>query len=309
MWKRLWEEGVRGKMWRVVKGMYQTVESAVLVGEESTEWFELQAGVRQGCVMSPVLFSLFINGLARELKKRGQGVDIGGRRVQMLLYADDIALLAETPDDLQRMFDVVSEYSRKWRFKVNPKKGKSEVMVFGRNHRVAQKWMLAGKQIGETSVYKYLGVELCKGLNFKLFKDRKVKEARQRMMRVWAMGMRGGQMPVKQWKTLVRPVLEYGAAVIGDVKWQEAEQIQRRMGKMILRCSEKMTNEVVLGELGWWSMKGRRDLVQLLFWGKVVGMSHSRLVHHLYSISRARIRQANRANGARRCMLCCKASD
>ena len=59
------------------------------------------------------------------------------------------------------------------------------------------------------------------------------------------------------------------------------------MGKMILRCSEKMTNEVVLGELGWWSMKGRRDLVRLLFWGKVVGMSHSRLVHHLYSVSRA----------------------
>ena len=83
--------------------MYQTVESAVLVGDESTDWFELQAGVRQGCVMSPVLFSLFINGLARELKKRGQGVDIGGRRVQMLLYADDIALLAETPDDLQRI--------------------------------------------------------------------------------------------------------------------------------------------------------------------------------------------------------------
>ena len=111
----------------------------------------------------------------------------------MLLYADDIVLLAETPGDLQRMLQVVSEYSQKWRFRVNPKKGKSEVMVFGRKKKTAQKWMLAGKQIGETSVYKYLGVELCKGINFKLFKDRKVKEARQWMMRVWAMGMRGGR--------------------------------------------------------------------------------------------------------------------
>ena len=48
---------------------------------------------------------------------------------------------------------MVSEYSRKWRFRVNPKKGKSEVMVFGRKKRVAQKWMLAGKEIGETCVY------------------------------------------------------------------------------------------------------------------------------------------------------------
>ena len=104
------------------------------------------------------------------------------------------------------------------------------------------------------------------------------------------MGMRGGQLPVMQcvnvWKTLVRPVLEYGAVVMGDVIWPEAEQIQRRMGKMILRCSEKMTNEVVLGELGWWSMKGRRDMMRLLFWRKIVCMSQSRLVH-LYSIGRA----------------------
>ena len=56
-------------MWRVVKGMYSVVQSAVLVGNEQTEWFDLCTGVRQGCVMSPILFSLFINGLAREMRK------------------------------------------------------------------------------------------------------------------------------------------------------------------------------------------------------------------------------------------------
>ncbi len=44
------------------------MQSAVLIGDEKTEWFELHTGVRQGCVMSPVLFSLFVNGLAREIK-------------------------------------------------------------------------------------------------------------------------------------------------------------------------------------------------------------------------------------------------
>jgi len=68
LWKRLWDEGVRGKIWRVIKGMYSVVQSAVLVGDEQTEIFE------QGCVMSPVLFSFFINGLAREIKEKTQGV-------------------------------------------------------------------------------------------------------------------------------------------------------------------------------------------------------------------------------------------
>jgi hypothetical protein len=71
---RDWDEDVRGKMWRVVKSMYSTVQSAVLIGDEKTEWFELYTGVRQGCVMSPILFSLFVNGLASQNSwKRGTG--------------------------------------------------------------------------------------------------------------------------------------------------------------------------------------------------------------------------------------------
>ena len=75
----------------------------------------------------------------------------------------------------------------------------------------------------------------------------------------------------------------------GRCKWEEAERVQREMGKMILRCSSKMANEVVLGELGWWSLRARRDLLRLKFWGKIVSrMSSSRLVKHVYSVSRAR---------------------
>jgi len=95
LWKRLWDEGVRGKLWRVVQSMYRVVQSAVLVGEEQTEWFDLSTGVRQGCVMSPILFSLFVNGLAREINKKAVGIAVGDRRVRLLMYADDIALLAD----------------------------------------------------------------------------------------------------------------------------------------------------------------------------------------------------------------------
>ena len=294
MWKQLWEEGVRGKIWRVIKGMYSVVQSSVLVGEERTEMFDLQTGVRQGCVMSPILFSFFINGLAKEIKRKTKGVPIGENRVRLLLYADDIVLLAETQKDLQDMLNIVTSYSKKWRFRVNPKKGKSEVMIFGRKPRKTvnpRKWSLAGVEIEETEMYKYLGVELVSALNFKLMKSRLVAEARKRMMLVWAMGMRRGELPVadcrRSWNALVRPVLEYGAVVWGDAKWEEAEAVQREMGKMILRCSSKMANEVVLGELGWWTLKGR-DMLRLRFWGKVGRMSSRRLVKQVYTHSRAR---------------------
>ena len=135
MWIRLWEEGVRGKMWRMIREMYRTVQSSVLVDGEQTEMFELNTGVRQGCVMSPVLFSFFINGLAKEINKRTKGICVGDRKVRLLMYADDIVLMSETKRDLQNMLDVVTTYSKKWRFRLNPKKGKSEVMIFGRKPR------------------------------------------------------------------------------------------------------------------------------------------------------------------------------
>ena len=112
LWIRLWEEGVRGKMWRMIREMYRTVQSSVLVDGEQTEMFELNTGVRQGCVMSPVLFSVFINGLAKEINKRTKGICVGDRKVRLLMYADDIVLMSETKRDLQNMLDVVTTYSR-----------------------------------------------------------------------------------------------------------------------------------------------------------------------------------------------------
>ena len=75
--------------------LYSVVQSAVLVGEDQTEWFDLSTGVRQGCVMSPILFSLFINGLAKKINEVGKGVEVGGRQVRLLMYADDIVLWSQ----------------------------------------------------------------------------------------------------------------------------------------------------------------------------------------------------------------------
>ena len=54
LWKALFEEGIRGKMWRVLKSLYKSTLSKILLGQDETEYFEIEAGVRQGCVLSPL---------------------------------------------------------------------------------------------------------------------------------------------------------------------------------------------------------------------------------------------------------------
>ena len=118
LWEKIADVGVKGKMWRVLRSIYTSVERCVMINGHITDWFQIQTGVRQGCVLSPLLYALFINDLVKELNALNRGVEIaeGGKKLSALLYADDIVLLAENKRDLQRMLDVVAGYAKKWRF-------------------------------------------------------------------------------------------------------------------------------------------------------------------------------------------------
>jgi hypothetical protein len=145
--------------------------------------------------------------------------------------------------------------------------------------------------------YKYLGMWISRSSHGRWTKNksRLITKARQRLGLAWSMALRSGCLSVKSgiriWQGLVRPVLEYGAEVWeseGDCKWQEAERVQLMMGKRILRCRSSTTDEVVRGELGWGTMRGRRMMLRIRYWGKVVSMGRDRLVRKVYEEGRKR---------------------
>jgi len=96
LWRRLWESGIRGKASRILRSLYSKLECSVLVDGEHTRFVPSMQGVRQGCPLSPILFSCNINDLVARLKTLGGGVTIGDRDLLSLLYADDIVLLADS---------------------------------------------------------------------------------------------------------------------------------------------------------------------------------------------------------------------
>ena len=74
-------------MWRVLRNIYEKVEGFVFVNGELSESVLSDVGVRQGCVLSPFLYSIFINGLVRKIRKSGLGVKISENKTLETLFS------------------------------------------------------------------------------------------------------------------------------------------------------------------------------------------------------------------------------
>ena len=119
-----------------IKSMYVDSSVYVRVKWDECERFRIESGVRPGCIMSPWLFNVYIDGVMKEVKigrgSRGVRFMEDGRewRLPGLLYAGDLVLCFKSEEDLRVMLGRFPEMCRRRGLKVNA--GKSKVMVLGR---------------------------------------------------------------------------------------------------------------------------------------------------------------------------------
>ena len=102
--------GFNGKFLKVIESLYSKVKSGVRGENELTGLFPCSRGVRQGCLLSPLLFALFLNELDNKIKASSLGVRMGNESLHTLLYADDLVLLAENPKDMQLQLDLLDNF-------------------------------------------------------------------------------------------------------------------------------------------------------------------------------------------------------
>ena len=124
LWYKLMSVGIKGKILNALQSFYTNVQCAVRINDYFTPLIAVSQGVKQGCKLSPTLFSLYINDLASDIKQMNLGVDIDELQLSILLYADDIALIAPDADSLQLMLDKLQDWCSRWRLTVNSDKTK-----------------------------------------------------------------------------------------------------------------------------------------------------------------------------------------
>ncbi len=90
-----------------VSRLYQKSICSINVNNMLTGWFDVNCGVKKGDTMSPTIFDIFIIHIVDEVKSVNIGINIDGINVCILLHADDIVLLSETNEGLQKLLDKV----------------------------------------------------------------------------------------------------------------------------------------------------------------------------------------------------------
>lgn len=162
--ERCCELGLQGPFLAALAALYDRVLLQVSVAGEEGQPFESHAGTKQGSVLSPLLFGLFVELLHDMLRQHAAGVGpvLAGLQVPDILYADDGALVAESPEGCQALLDVLAFFCRLFGMRINLAPSKTCAVVFRRPGQgcPAIDLLFEGQAVPVQDTYTYLGVRV-----------------------------------------------------------------------------------------------------------------------------------------------------
>jgi len=256
------KSGIREGLVERVKEILKETKSRVRVGEEVGESFWTGRGLRQGCPLSPILFNILIADLEEEMGKvRWGGVNLGGRKLYSLAYADDLVLMADKEEEMRSMIERLDKYLEGKGLELNV--GKTKIIRFrkGGGRRKRKEWRWKGKVIEEVREFKYLGYVLqTNGGQEAQVKDR-IRKAAAGMGKIWGLGKRkfGGDWGRRLWlfDRLVWTVLSYGVEIWGWKEREGMERIEERYLRWVLGVDARTPGYMVREELQREKLRGR----------------------------------------------------
>ena len=161
LWNILREFNIPEKLISLIKACYVNSKCVVKVGGKETEEFDVLSGLRQGCILSPVLFNLVMEKIVRgSLNLPGARLSTGN--IGILAYADDVVMVAENMGEINNMFTPFQETASRAGLICN----ESKTAVMKMSRRVNRGNVQAGNlNLQYTDKFKYLGAIVTEGNN------------------------------------------------------------------------------------------------------------------------------------------------
>jgi exonuclease III len=227
LWQCMRMHGVQEKLIRLIKSLYDKSEAAVRQDRQLTDWFRTTVGVRQGCTLSPDLFNLVLETVMRmALERQEAGLDLCGRLVNNLRFADDINLMSETTNGLQELTDQVSRQGERLGLVINS--DKTKVMTISKEPQdLGLQITVKGNKLEQVKEFVYLGGQISQdgrcesdikrriGLTWAVF---------NKLSNIWNCHNLTLKIKMQVFEAMVVPVLMHGSEC-----WTMREEEERRI--------------------------------------------------------------------------------
>ena len=305
LWKLLRKNGYKNKFTSLVESLHTGMMASVSDGTNSSDSFGVTNGVKQGCVLAPTLFSIFLSAMLEEaFKDLDDGVYIQTRQdadlynvahfraktkcslqlIRELLFADDSALLAHSPEEIQRIVNAFSEASNKFGLKINIKK--TEVLYQPDRARSKEVDITVdGVKLNSVPEFTYLGSTVSNDGRIDVEIQKRMAKASAAFgrlrQRLWNNHHVCTRVKGKIYRAIVISTLLYGAES-WTVYRQQAKKLHAFMMRHLrsilkITLMDKVTNEEILDRTGLPSMESLLIRKNLRWTGHIMRLPPNRL--------------------------------
>ncbi len=270
---KLYKLGIRGKAWRILKGLYKGFLCQIKAAGLLSDQFCALQGIHQGAPLSMQNYCVNNNELLEILQNCLYGIKIDDIPLNCVAYADDVALIARCKNDLQMMVDIAYNYSNKWRFHYNAKK--CVILVIGNKDSISIK--MGRHTIDNVKYEKHLGVLLSESVSSEVeFIKKRISSCKLICNGIRSIG--SYKVPIspivatKLYKTICIPKLCYGAEVmdIGRESLDLMESYHSTCAKQFIGVPIQCSNPGSVGTIGWKSIEATIDIMRMLFLWKIL---------------------------------------
>ena len=290
LWKKMQDSQYGGKIMKMLKGIYKSVKTAVALKNcQRTDFFSSGLGLKQGCMLSPLLFSIYINDLESEMSAENMHtIPVEDAHLFYLLFADDLTLFSNTVIGLQRSIDRLHAYCNKWGLTVNT--DKTKVMVFRRGGvlKRTEKWYYNGNPINVVPYFKYLGVTFSSSGGWARNNTLMGEQGKRALNYIRSVKLKLNSIPYEalctMFDSMVAPAMTYGSEVWGFGDFSNVENVQTKFCKLVLGVPNTVPNCVPCAELGRNHVRCTVYMKIINYWFRVMDMSYTRYPRKCYEL-------------------------
>ena len=238
IWVALKNRGVPDKIINIIKKLYDGFKCRVLHNGQLSDPFLTVSGVRQGCLLSPLLFLLVLDEVltnALDTKRRGIQWRLT-ETLEDLDYADDIALLSHRRCDMQSKLNDLVQESAKCGLKVNVSKTKDIRL----KNESTEPFKICGETVETVNDFTYLGSNISAdggGPRDIELRINKARGAFHNLKTVWRAKNIGQKLKIKIFNSCVKSVLLYGCET-----WFVTKEIMSKLQAYVNRCLRFIMN-------------------------------------------------------------------